>query len=381
MGEFKIQNLTIFDPEKNLIFEIAGQNFTPEQVHIISMVRLICSLLSLLACCFIIIFYIIMCARFRCNKKTESSQTLNSDNDLEVQFNSTEVSRDSNVPKRASLKKVGSNTRSSAATSVSRMGFGNDLIFFLILSNMGWSLGSFLGINGFTSQNDRDDPLCISQAIIQNYFDMSSICWNSVISIFILLGTQTTYSNIKKMKKKIYIFFIYSNVFPLILSFGPYLTESYGNSGIWCWIDLYNITTWGYIWMILFYIFNWGNLCYTVYALFKTSVYFSKRKREIGSDSLKIKEYKFLTKYVLILRVFPMLLLITRLSGTVNRCYSMFSKNDSFFLFFFHSLIFSLAGFCNALIYSYFYRKAFICCTKKNEVDKNVESVVIVKKN
>ncbi len=166
-----------------------------------------------------------------------------------------------------------------------------------------------------------------------------------------------------------YIFFLYSNLLPLIFSLGPYLTDSYGPAGIWCWIDLTNLKPFAIAWIVLFYIFNWGNIMYSIYALITTSRYFSKRKAEIGHCSEKLKEAKFLGNYVFILRVFPLVLIATRLSGTLNRCYSMIYSSDSFFLYSFHSTVFSLSGFFNALIYSYFYRSLFNNCCKSKVIE------------
>jgi cAMP receptor-like G-protein coupled receptor len=261
-------------------------------------------------------------------------------------------------------------TKTLERERINKMGLGNELIFFLIISNLGWCIGSFLGIKGFTVV-DKDNSLCQAQAFVQNYFDMSSICWNTIISHITLLGTKLTFSDISKKREKMYLFFIYSNAVPILFSLGPLMTDSYGPAGIWCWIDLSQLDTYSYTWIIIFYLFNWGNIIYSIYALISTSMYFSKRQAEIGNDSEKIREAKYLRKYIFILRIFPLILIITRLSGTMNRLYSMIQDEDSFFLFAFHSTVFSLVGFFNSLIYSYFYRSVFKECCKKKEIESN----------
>ena len=98
--------------------------------------------------------------------------------------------------------------------------------------------------------------------------------------------------------------------------------------------------------------------------------YFKIRQSEIKDIAEKYKELRFLKKYILILRIFPILLIIIRLPGTFNRIYGFISSNDSFILNIIHVVFYSLAGFFNSIVYSYFYRSIFKC-KKKSELLTN----------
>ncbi len=398
---------------------LAGEEFTLEQTNTINLIRLICSSISILGCFFIMLAHFLLWIKskiirvrrntnYSSSSKTScqsSSVKRNSYNSYNEQYDSgeschnqiIESGKENLLPNKIITDKFLSNsdnlhenkiliqnqedkidkikfkpsrrdTKTSEKERINKMGLGNELIFFLIISNIGWCIGSFLGIKEFTIF-DKDNSLCQAQAFVQNYFDMSSICWNTIISNITLLGTKLTFSEISKKREKMYLFFIYSNVLPILFSLGPVFTDSYGPAGIWCWIDLSHLDIYSYIWIIIFYLFNWGNIFYSIYALISTSMYFSKRQSEIENDQDKIREAKYLKKYIFILRIFPLMLIITRLSGTINRMYSMIKNEDSYFLFAFHSTVFSLVGFFNSLIYSYFYRNVFKECCKKKQTD------------
>lgn len=145
----------------------------------------------------------------------------------------------------------------------------------------------------------------------------------------------------------------------------PIFTNSYGPAGPWCWIDIYHVNTYTYLWTCLIYCFNWCNVIYSAYAAFTAAKYFVKRKNEIKDDKNKDEEYKFIRKYLFILRLFPAILLVTRLPALVNRVYLIITFNNNFYLYFLHTMFYSLAGLFNSLVYSYFYRNSFKCKNKK----------------
>jgi hypothetical protein len=362
-----------------------------DEVKNIVLIRIICSGISIVGCLFIISLYIVMCVKFRCFKKSgngnnsnsnyNSSNTLNNNStiniDTEALLNSSSMTRDSvlleqsynNKNKKLALKSCRT-VKSTTESGRKKMGIGNDLIFCLILSNLGWCIGSFLGMDFYSAQ-DRSNPLCIAQAFIQNFFDMSVICWTTLISRVTILGTKKVYADIRKMKVKMYLYFLYGYICPFLFSIGPYLTNSYGWAGAWCWIDLYKPDAYDYFWITSNYIFNWLNLFYIFYALIAASIYFSKRHKEIMADSSKYREQRFLNKYIVILRIFPIVLMITHLPGVANRCYSLFTASDSHILFICQSVAISLSGFFNSLLYSYFYRSVF---KKENDNSNTPES-------
>jgi len=375
----------------SLYNDIVPHDFKEDEIKMITTTRLVCSSISIFACCWIIIFYTMMCIKFRCSYRRRSvsmnRQLTEPNSDAEINLNSSFIGKDtSNYDQiiQTRFKSVFKHSRTSKNSEVNRnkMGMGNDLTFFLILSNLGWSVGTFFGkAKGFNSPNDKYDSLCITQAFLQNYFDISSVCFTMLISRVTLLGTTKCYADLKKVKYRMCLFMLYGTLSPLILTLGPYLTDSLGCSGAWCWLDFFSQDKFTYIWTISIYLFDWLNIMYIIYAFFVATRYFEKRKVEINDDITKIKELNFLKKYVFILKAFPIILILNRLPGLMNRVYSLISKEDSFFLFMMHSIAMSLSGFFNSLIYSYFYRSVWRCCKRENENYENSEKYIRTETN
>ena len=140
-----------------------------------------------------------------------------------------------------------------------KMGYGNDLIFCLSISELICAVFSFIKSDSiFTNINDS---ICIVQGLFSNLFEISSICWTTAISVSILLATKST--EISKIPRYYCYFFIYSYVLPVILSIGPLLTNSYGPAGAWCWMDLRdNNNNSAMTWAISIYIFHWFNIIF-----------------------------------------------------------------------------------------------------------------------
>jgi hypothetical protein len=356
---------------------MVGQGLDEEEIHTINNIRLICSGISILSCLVIMVFYFLMCFSLRCKKKNFDSQgsMLSEINNTEENDNfnqsgqnqlliTNESFSDDSFKKRKKMSLPESKVKKQVGN---KMGMVRDLIFFLIISNLGYSIGSFLGINGFKS-SDKNNPLCIAQAFTQNFFDISSICWNSIISRVSLLGTRRNCSEMNKVQNKLWVYVIYSNLMPLIICLGPFFTESYGPSGIWCWIDMDEFSQVSVIWICFIYCFTWLHIFYVIYALLTTSIYFTTRKNEIENDLSKAHEVRLLKKYVLFLRIFPLTLVLTRLTSTLNRGYTMLYNEDNAILYGLQATFYSLSGFFNALFYSYYYRSVFLtCCPKKEE--------------
>jgi len=351
-------------------------NFSDEEIKAITTSRIICSGISIFACLWIIILYAIMCVKLRCTKRRSSLVRQKTEATSEIEnLNSSLVNKESNnydLVIQSRYKSVWKSSRNSKNSE--KMGIGNDLIFFLILSNLGWCIGTFLGIEGFNSEEDRKSPNCIAQAFVQNFFDISSICFTTLISRVTLMGTTKCYADFSKVKNRMCHFLLYATLCPLALSLGPYFTDSLGCSGAWCWIDFFNMNSYSYLWTILIYAFDWVNIMYIIYALIVASQYFEKRKAEINCDQTKSRELHFLHRYVLILKAFPIILMINRLPSLINRAYSLFFKRDSFSLFMMHSIALGLGGFFNSVIYSFFYRSLFRCCrTRKENSELDIE--------
>jgi hypothetical protein len=298
------------------------------------------SVLSIIGTIFIILSYIFLCFQVRCKKQKE----------IRTDF-----------PKLSKLQ--------AERYKDLKMGYGNDLIFCLSISEFICSVVSFFKSNSiYTSQTDT---LCIVQGFLSNLFEISSICWTTTISISILLATR--YSEIGKIPKFYCYFFLYSYLIPLILSVGPLLTNSYGPAGAWCWMDLRdNSDTVGLLWAIIIYVFHWLNIIFNFIAIVKAIQYFNIRAFEVREQNEK--EANFLRNYCIVLKFFPIILIICWLPATTNRLYNFITDDENVILYSFHAFFSSFQGFLNSLVYSFYYRNLFrICCkTKENNDEKKM---------
>ena len=300
------------------------------------------SVLSLIGTFFIMLSYIFLCFQVRCKKKSNKKI---------------------NLPKVSKIQEE--------RYKDLKMGYGNDLIFCLSLSEFICSVVSFIKSNSILTSNT--DTLCIVQGFLSNLFEISSICWTTTISISILLATKS--SEIGKIPKFYCYFFLYSYVLPSILSSGPLITGSYGPAGAWCWMNLRdNSDNISLTWAIIIYVFHWLNIIFNFIAIVKSIQYFNIRAFEIKEQNEK--ESNFLRNYCIVLKFFPIILIICWLPATNNRLYNFITDDENVVLYSFHAFFSSFQGFLNSLVYSYYYRNLFrICCKaeESNEVKKMAE--------
>ena len=112
-------------------------------------------------------------------------------------------------------------------------------------------------------------------------------------------------------------------------------------------------------------------MIYNIYCAIKVGNYFEKRQVEIAGKSEKEKELNYLKKYVLILRLFPIITVITRFPATINRIWGLIFRTDIFVLYILHVSFYSLVGLCNSMIYAFFYRSVFRC---KKRISQSIYS-------
>jgi cAMP receptor-like G-protein coupled receptor len=306
---------------------------TDDQLHEVSIVKTAGSILSIIGTSFIITIYIYLSFKLRDNKDKHMPQVSN---------NSKELANHNQYKKL-------------------KMGFGHNLIFLLSLSDFLYGISAFIKTSGF-SHKEADvnliDGQCVAQGFLINFSEVSSICWTTMISMVIYLGTIT---DITKISKIYFYFFLYSYGLPLILSFGPLITESFGPAGAWCWMNTQNLNNNpAWIWALVIYIFTWINIIFNIFAVWKTIGYFQIRAFEVNEEGNK-KEYNFLKNFCIVLKFFPMILILCWFFPTVNRIYTFFSHRQNFYLYSLHIFFSSCTGFLNSIVYSYYYRN-FIPC-------------------
>jgi hypothetical protein len=107
------------------------------------------------------------------------------------------------------------------------------------------------------------------------------------------------------------------------------------------------------------------NVLYTVYSGLSAAKYFARRLLEIDGMVDKVKEKRFLEKYIFLSRVLPIVLLLCTLPSVINAVYISFTDEFNRVLFYLDAILYTLIGFVNSLAYSYFYRAIFRKCCKK----------------
>jgi hypothetical protein len=255
------------------------------------------------------------------------------------------------------------------------MGWGHDMLFCLALSDFIHSISSFVKTRDFAS--GIIDSSCIAQGILMNFGEISSISWTSVIAMSIYLGTII--SDFSKVKK--YLFYIYVYTTSLLLTFLPLITQSYGYAGAWCWLntkDLEDTNAW--IWSLCIYIFHWSNIIFSIFAVFKSIRYFKIRAFEVVEDNQE--QSNFLKNFCIVLKFFPIILIICWVPATINRIYLFATGIENTFLYTIHAFFTSMLGFLNALVYSYYYKSHLKSClmakvevkeeNNQMEIDNNV---------
>jgi hypothetical protein len=173
----------------------------PDELLIIKNIRISCCIASICGCVFIIILYIIMNIQVRCKKKI--SYKMN-DNDTTLD---NEDSLLHSLHRKRTIKMKKMKTKKEF-----KMGLGKDLSFFLILTNLGYSISCIVSPYDL----DKKYTSCILLAFFLNFFDMSSVCWSAVISRIVLLGT--TISDVKYLSNRICLYILYATIFPLVVS-------------------------------------------------------------------------------------------------------------------------------------------------------------------
>ena len=225
--------------------------------------------------------------------------------------------------------------------------FSLQLVLWLSVSDCGACLSYFLG-------DPRDNTiLCTSQAIIQSFFELASVLWTTIIAytLFRLIISQKTSAHL------IYKFHAFAWGISLIACVLPLSTDSYGNSGSWCWIAIpldsegktkTNLLIAGNAWrFFLFYFPLWLAIAYNtaVYIIVTRTL---KRVANTQCDESKPKYLKMIRR----LRLYPLVLILCWTFGTINRFQNVVNPAEPIYILFILQVSTrSLQGIFNASVY------------------------------
>jgi len=129
---------------------------------------------------------------------------------------------------------------------------------------------------------------------------------------------------------------------PLILTVLPLLSDSYGDTGGWCWIknDTAGDSTWRFI---QFYIWLWAGIVYTAVVFRFIYVKIRSLQAVNGDDSGSTASR---------LKLYPVVLVFCHTAGSISALYEAFSGGDLiFWLNMLQVITAASLGFCNAFVY------------------------------
>ena len=187
-------------------------------------------------------------------------------------------------------------------------------IIILAIINLIYSISTLLPFDELIKEPENS-KMCEVQSFLINLSHSAQYLQVSIMSYCIFIKIIK-----KNHLEKFYIlyrilFFILLLSFPLIFSIYILLTKGYGNSGIFCWIDIYTLYRRNHIKKVIlnYYITIWFLLFINLFFIIKIKVTLKKNK-------IKNEIYEHLIKY-------PIILLICSLPTTFNVLYRIFHKN------------------------------------------------------
>jgi len=213
--------------------------------------------------------------------------------------------------------------------------FSFGLVFYMSLADLGALFSYLLG-------SPSEGGVCRFQGFIQQYFELSSIIWSAVIAF-------TLYRAVVKLQdsaslSKTYLTLGYG--VPLLCAFLPLFTNSYTNTGAWCWISTQQAV--GQVWRwLLFYGPLWSCIAFNAYAYYLTE---KKMKSMFETQDAEMPDkYKALIKR---LKLYPLILVVCWFWATINRLQNAFNPNNEvFWLYVLQVLFRSLQGLLNCVAY------------------------------
>ena len=343
--------------------------------EIIILFRAIFCCISLFLCFLVTIIYIIFYLQTKnllCSKK---------DNENRVNYFSDNVDSDSNNIK------------------TEKIGLGSNFILYITLSNFFGSFFEFLFYfyyinkkknyeNNTKSLNKlyidiNNDNTCHFYAVSHNIFDLFSACWITMLTLLFYKSTKPQNEMLLNRIKYTIIGFIYSILSCIIFCIMPLTTNSYGFVRYFCsftYQETYvnendlietkkKITN--IIWRYIFSFFEGINTIFHVIFLIITKNFYSKQLEDI--KGVNKKGYKSLLIYIWIFRIFPIVLMASRLFKIFSRYLREQTNDDNIKNIFeyFNGFVFASNGIFNSIACLFFFRSFFSCFSSNEELNSS----------
>jgi len=229
--------------------------------------------------------------------------------------------------------------------------FNYRLVFFMSISDLITAIA-------FTLPTYKHDSefMCYLQAILTNFSALSSVLWTWVIGYVLY---RNYIKEVSSEKKEIWFILLCYGV-PIVFTFLPFTTHSYGRSEGWCWISIgdqeinYNFDEnekefhFGNLWrLVCYYIPLWIVIVYNSVVYYKLV---KSIKEELRSVTDQIDSSGVLKKLML----YPLILILCQTPVTIYRVLAFFITNKEITLLAIISGILAIMnGFFNAIIYGF----------------------------
>ena len=345
----------------------------------IILVRSIFCVFSLACCLFLMIVYIILC--------------------LQVKFNICTKNENSNLNKIIEndySSDIGTNKgKDNKDKKEKKIGLGSNYMFFLTISNFFGSLFEFLFYFYYKKKleenKDKDyinvcriineDSVCHFFGFFHNFWDLSSVCWTTMLTLLFLSSTNLSNEMLYKDKKYLVIGFIYCLISCVIFCIIPYIIGNYGFARYYCSfryfefkgdkdnisVDDEKIDSKAFRWS--FVIFTGLNNLFNAYCLIRTYHYYSKKLVIIKKQNKK--EYKLMLIYVWVFRIFPIVLLISRIFKGMSRIIieeleGEGSSTVTNIVQYINAFLFASNGIFDSIACILFFKGVFWCCSSNS---------------
>jgi hypothetical protein len=202
---------------------------------------------------------------------------------------------------------------------------------------------------------------CLIQAVLTNFGSLSSLIWTSIIAFSIFSVVILEVTNIQKHEK--YMLFLGYFV-PIVLVWFPFITDSYGKDGGWCWL---RNDKWRLLWSIGdFYAIVVIIVIVNIFTYYRV---ISEIRFEIGL--LLESPHDLSNKAMLFNRfsLYPLIIVICYLPILTERIYELATNESIYWLTLFSAAMTSIIGFLNAFVYGFtnnvLHTLSESCCRKR----------------
>ena len=326
------------------------------------------------SCCFILmVVYFILCLQVKCNILVK-----NKNKDI-IDFTDDASNESNKKNKKANKEKK-------------KIGLGSNYMFLLTISNFFGSLFEFLFYFYYINMVDdvkkgtidksnwekeiyrriNEDDKCRLFGFAHNFFDLFAVCWTIMLTLLFYRSTNLSNEMLYKDTKYLLIGFLFSISLCFIFCALPYMTKSFGFARYYCSFKYremksdYSILDekglnrfWRYSFVGVTFIGNALNVLW----LILTTKFYSKKLALIKKQNRN--EYKLMLIYVWVFRIFPIVLVVSRIFKGLSRIVvEKFnaSENAENIIEYINAFLFASNGIFCSIACIFFFKGVFWCC-------------------